>query len=142
MSFGKKKLASTLRQQGYKLTPQRRALLKVIAISREHLTPAAIYERVRQEHPGIGLVTIYRTLEILTKLELICEVHIGGRCRSYLMRRPSAHHHHLVCADCGAVVDVADCDLAELEQKLSQDTGFEIESHLLEFLGHCSDCKK
>ena len=142
MSFGKKKLASTLRQQGYKLTPQRRAVLKVIAISREHLTPAAIYERVRQEHPSIGLVTIYRTLEILTKLGLICEVHIGGRCRSYLMRRPSAHHHHLVCAECGAVVDFADCNLAELEQRLSQDTGFEIESHLLEFLGRCLDCKK
>ena len=142
MSFGKKKLASTLKQQGYKLTPQRRAVLKVIARSHEHLTPAAIGEKVRQEHPSIGLVTIYRTLEILTKLDFICEVHIGGRCRSYLMRRPSAHHHHLVCAECGAVVDFADCDLAELEQRLSQDTGFEIESHLLEFLGRCSDCKK
>jgi len=142
MSFGKKRLASTLRQQGYKLTPQRRAVLKVIARSHEHLTPAAICEKVRQERPSIGLVTIYRTLEILTKLELICEVHIGGRCRSYLMRRPSAHHHHLVCAECGAVVDFADCNLGELEQRLSQETGFEIESHLLEFLGRCSDCKK
>ena len=142
MRFIERKIVSILRQRGYKLTPQRRAVLNVIALTREHLTPAAIYERVHQEHPGIGLVTIYRTLEILAELGLICEVHIGGNCRSYLMRRPLEHHHHLICSDCGAVVDFADCDLGELEQRLSQETGFKIEDHLLEFLGRCQNCRK
>lgn len=142
MKFIKREIASVLRQQGYKLTPQRRAVLNVVARTREHLTPAVIHERVCQKHPGIGLVTIYRTLEILTELGLVCEVHIGGNCRSYLMRRPLGHHHHLICSDCGTVVDFADCDLNELEQKLSQETGFEIDGHLLEFLGRCQDCRK
>ena len=142
MRFDEKKIASILRQHGYKLTPQRRVVLSVIALSREHLTPATIYERVCQEHPDVGLVTVYRTIEILTKLGLICEVHIGGNCRSYLMKRPSGHHHHLVCADCGAVIDFTDCDLSELEQRLCQETGFKIESHLLEFMGQCQDCRK
>ncbi len=137
-----KRTISVLRQRGYKLTLQRRAVLNVITLSREHLTPASIYERVHQEHPGIGLVTIYRTLEILTELGLICEVHAGGNCRSYLMRRPSEHHHHLICSDCGAVVDFVDCELGELEQRLSQETDFEIKSHLLEFLGRCQTCRK
>ena len=141
MRFTEKKLAIALRQRGYKLTSQRHAVLSVIALSNEHLTPAAIYQRVHQEHPNIGLVTIYRTLEILTKLGLICEVHAGGNCRSYLMRRPAEHHHHLICSDCGTVIDFTDCDLGELEQRLSQETGFKINGHLLEFLGQCQNCR-
>jgi hypothetical protein len=75
------------------------------------------------------LVTVYRTLDILSELGLICEVHSGGNCRSYLMRRPQEHHHHLICADCGTVADFTDCDLSELEQRLSLETGFEIKGH-------------
>ena len=136
------KIEAILRQSGYKITRQRRAVLNVIATSRDHLTPAAIYEKVCREHPGIGLVTVYRTLAILAELGLICEVHVGGNCRSYLMRRPSEHHHHLICSDCGAVVDFTDCDLGGMEKRLSRETGFEIEGHLLEFLGHCQGCQK
>ena len=134
-------MASALRRQGYKLTRQRRAVLQAIALTREHLTPAAIYERVHKEHPGIGLVTIYRTLDILSELGLVCEIHAGGNCRSYLMRRPSEHHHHLICSDCGSVVDFTNCNLGELKQRLIEDTGFEIDSHLLEFLGRCRNCR-
>jgi len=142
MGLTARKITSILRQRGYRLTPQRRAVLKIIALSHDHLTPAAIYGKVCREHPGIGLVTVYRTLEILAKLGLICEVHAGGSCRSYLMRRPSGHHHHLICSECGRVVDFADCDLSEVEQRLSQETGFKMEGHLLEFLGCCPDCQK
>lgn len=142
MRPNKNKITSILKQQGYKLTPQRRKILDVVAHSQEHLTPAAIYEKVRQEYPSIGLVTIYRTLDLLAQLGLICEVHAGGNCRSYLVRRPSEHHHHLLCSDCGKVVDFTDCNLGELEQRLSQETGFEIESHLFEFLGRCQSCRR
>ena len=142
MRLTNKTIATILRQHGYKLTPQRRAVLSVIAPSREHLTPAAIYERVHKEHPDVGLVTIYRTLDILTKLRLICEVHAGDSCRSYLMRRPSEHHHHLICSECGTVIDFTNCDLNELEQKLAQATGFQIKGHLLEFLGQCQNCRR
>lgn len=140
--ISEKKIATILRQHGYKLTPQRRGVIRIITSTEDHLTPAAMYEKVHQEHPKIGLVTIYRTLEILTELGLICEVHVGGSCRSYLMRRPSGHHHHLVCSDCGKVIDFADCALSELEQRLRRETGFKMESHLLEFLGCCPACQE
>ena len=136
------RIAGILRQHGYKVTPQRRAVLHTIADSHNHLTPTAIYDRVRQGHPSIGLVTIYRTLDILAELGLICRVHIESGCRSYLMRRPSEHHHHLVCSGCGQVVDFTDCALSKLEQRLSQETGFEMEGHLLEFTGLCQACQK
>ena len=136
------KIASIMKQRGYKITPQRRAVLNVIALSHDHLTPAAIYEKVHREQSSIGLVTVYRTLDMLAELGLICEVHSGGNCRSYLIRRPTGHHHHLICSDCGAVVDFTDCDLGELEQRLSRETSFEIDGHLLEFTGRCQGCQK
>ena len=136
------KINSILRQHGYRLTPQRRAVVKTIARSHNHLTPAAIYQKVKREYPAIGLVTVYRNLEILAGLGLICEVHVGGSCRSYLMRKPLGHHHHLVCSECGRVIDFADCDLSKLEQRLSRETDFNIEGHLLEFIGCCPDCQK
>jgi Fur family ferric uptake transcriptional regulator len=140
MVYTEKRIESALRKRGYKITPQRRTIISAILDTDEHLTPAAIHERVRKERDDIGLVTIYRTLEILTELGFICETHAGGSCRSYLMRRPAEHHHHLICADCGRVIDFIDCSLGELERRLSKENGFKINSHLLEFLGQCREC--
>ena len=142
MVYTGKRIEHALRQNGYKITPQRRTIINVVVSSQEHLTPAAIYMKVSRENPEIGLVTIYRTLEILAGLGLICEMHIGGNCRSYLMRRPSEHHHHLICSDCGTVIDFTECDLGGLERQLSKDTRFRIDGHLLEFMGQCYKCRK
>lgn len=142
MGFTNKKLLSVLKKHGYKLTPQRRAVLKVLSSSQEHLTPTDIYEKVRSEHSGIGLVTIYRLLQILTELGFICEVRANGNSRRYLIRRQPEHHHHLICSGCGVVVDFTDCDLSGLGKRLSRETGFEIETHLLEFVGRCRSCQK
>ena len=135
-------ILSSIRQRGYRITPQRRAVLRAIASSQGHLTPAELHQLARQERPDIGLVTVYRTLEMLAEAGLICEMHSGGSCRSYLLRRPAEHHHHLICSVCGQVVDFTDCDLSDLEHRLCQDTGFEMEGHLLEFLGRCPQCQK
>ena len=141
MRLTERKIVANLRQHGYKLTPQRRAVIRIIASTQDHLTPTAICERVHEDHPGIGLVTIYRTLDILTKLELICELHAGGSCRSFTVSA-QGHHHHLICSNCGEVIDFAGYDLTQLEQRLSQETGFEIKGHLLEFIGLCQNCQK
>ena len=140
MRLTSRKIIAVLRQHGYKLTPQRRQVIEEIA-SQDHLTPAAIYEKVRQRDHNIGLVTIYRTLKILSELGLICELHAGGSCHSYTIGS-SGHHHHLVCSNCGTVVDFTGYDLGELERRLSKETGFEVEDHLLEFVGVCQDCQK
>ena len=130
-----------LREQGYKLTPQRHIVLKVMASSHDHLTPEAIYKKSRLEDTGIGRVTVYRTLDLLSKLNLVCRVHTEGKCQSYMMRRATEHHHHLVCSRCGRVVDFAGCALEDLEKRLSQETRFDISGHLLEFYGLCPNCR-
>ena len=141
MRLTERKIAATLRQHGYKLTPQRRVVIQTIVSSQDHLTPSAMYKKVHQEHPNIGLVTIYRTLGILAKLGLICELHAGGSCRSYAISA-RGHHHHLICSNCGAVVDFTGYDLSRLEQRLFRETGFEVADHLLEFIGLCQACQK
>ena len=141
MRFTERKVVAALKQYGYKLTPQRQAVIQVIASSQGHLTPATTYKKVRQDHPNIGLVTVYRTLEILAELELICELHTGGICRSYTISTPQ-HHHHLICSNCGTVIDFTSHDLSELEQSVSKKSGFRIDGHLLEFVGLCKICQK
>ena len=141
MEFTDKKILSALKEHHYKLTPQRRAALKAFSSSQEQLTPADIYEKVQPKYPGIGLVTIYRLLQILTELGFICEVHSDDNRRRYLIRRQVVHHHHLICTGCGAVVDFTGCGLNKLEERLSRETGFEMEGHLLEFYGRCQHCQ-
>ena len=141
MRLTARKVVAALRRHGYRITPQRRAVIQAITSSQDHLTPASIYKKARQDHPNIGLVTIYRTLEILAKLELICELHAGGICHSYTISTPQ-HHHHLICSNCGIVIDFTSHALSELERKLSRQRGFKMESHLLEFLGLCPACQE
>lgn len=141
MKLTANKIAGIIREHGYKLTPQRHAVLRVIASTHGHLTPEAIFEKVHQENPDIGLVTIYRTLSLLSELNLVCHVHAADGCRSYMMRRPTEHHHHLICSRCGRVVDFTSCSLQEIERRLAKETGFGIEGHLLEFYGLCPSCR-
>ena len=141
MRLTERKVATALRQHGYKLTPQRRLVIRAIAGSQDHLTPANIYEKVREERPNIGLATVYRTLEILSQMELICELHAGGICHSYTISIPQ-HHHHLICSNCGKVVDFTGHNLNALEKRLSKESGFRIDGHLLEFIGLCQACQE
>ncbi len=141
MRLTQRKIVATLRQHGYKLTPQRRVVIQAITSNQKHLTPTAIYAKVHQDQLHIGLVTIYRTLEILARLKLICELHAGDNCRSYTISAPG-HHHHLICSNCGKVVDFPGCALEEAQQSLSRQTGFRIDEHLLEFMGLCQACQK
>ncbi len=142
MKLTANRIAGILREHGYKLTPQRHILLKVIAAHHDHLSPDEIFEIARQEDPGIGKVTVYRTLELLNKLDLLCRVHAPDGCRGYMMRRPTEHHHHLVCSACGNAVDFTECDLNGLEKDLEAKTGFTIEGHLLELYGRCRNCRE
>lgn len=141
MRLTERKIAVTLREHGYKLTRQRRIVIWAIASSQDHLTPLAVYEKVHQDYPNIGFVTIYRTLEVLTKLKLICELHAGGSCRSYTISSPG-HHHHLICSKCGTVIGFTDCQLGNVARRLSNQTRFRIDDHLLEFIGLCQACQK
>ncbi len=115
-------------------------MVHAIASSPDHLTPAEIYDKVALTDPSIGLVTIYRTLEVLAEQGLVCELHAGGACPSYVLGSPQTHHH-LICSICGKVVDFADNTLQQLEKRLSLESGFAIDRSLLEMVGRCQKCQ-
>ena len=140
MELTARRIAGLLRQQGYRLTPQRKAVIEIMEKYNGHLTIGEIYERVLAEFPGIGLVTVYRVVNLLADLGLVCRLNIGSDSQCYLLRRPAGHHHHLVCSRCGRSVDFSNCNLDELENRLARETGFEIEEHILEIHGRCPDC--
>jgi len=131
-----------LRRKGYKLTPQRRAIIHAIRVAREHFSPLQIHKEVSSINPEIGLVTIYRTLKVLRELGLVCEVFSKGKNRTYIVSGSSHHHHHLVCSGCGAVIDFKECNLTNLESTLAERTGFRIDEHRLDFYGKCRECNE
>ena len=130
-----------LHQAGHKVTPQRMAIIKIVLNSPEHLTPTAIYEKVHKIDAKIGEVTVYRTLNILSELGLVCLLHTGDNSHSYVAS-PTEHHGHIICSDCGRVVNFTNCNLKELEERLSSETGFAIKEHHLDFFGRCQECIK
>ena len=79
---------------------------------------------------------------MLAALDLVCEISVDGHQRTYLLRGPSEHHHHLVCSYCGRVVDFTTNDVERLQARLALETGFSIEDHIVEFVGRCAQCQR
>lgn len=132
-------IVAQLHDHGHKVTSQRMEIIKTVLESAELLTPSALYEKVKRADPGVGEVTVYRTLNILEELGLVCVVHTVDNTHSYI-GCPSEHHDHLICSDCGKVVNFSHCNLGTLEKRLVTETGFNIDDHRLDFYGRCGEC--
>lgn len=128
-----------LRAAGYKITPPRLAVLQVIEQDGEHLNPTEILARAQAIHPSVGRATVYRTLELLTQLNIVRPIYVGEGGPTYI--RAEGGHHHLVCSDCGKIVDFDQCVAEQMVDELTERFGFVIKSHLLEFYGLCGDCR-
>ena len=132
-------LLQQLRTAGYKVTPARQAVLRVIAQEGEHLDPTEILRRAQQIYPTIGRATVYRTLELLTQLNIVRPIYLGEHGPTYI--RAEGGHHHLVCSNCGIVIDFDQCVADQMVAELAERFGFQVQSHLLEFYGHCASCQ-
>ena len=138
-------LKEDLKKKGYKLTPQRRAIVDTIVDSKgKHLTAEEIYEEVKKRCPEIGLATVYRTILLLEEIGIVSRLHLNDGCSRYeLVHSDERHrHHHLICNNCNAVIEVEDDLLEELECKIEKDYNFLIQDHSVKFYGLCSECQK
>ena len=124
---------------GYKLTPPRLAVLTVLDETDEHLSRAQILERVQVVQPAIGRATVYRTLDLLIRLGVVRPIYLGEQ--NVCFTRADRGHHHLICSDCGQVVEFDECAVDELQKSLARRLNFEIRGHLLEFYGLCQQCQ-
>lgn len=128
-----------LRQQGYRITPQRLAVLQILRQADDHLTAVEVFQRARQTMPGITEATVYRSLNFLVSHGLALAAHLGGNQLAYEFA--DRHHHHLICRQCGQSIEIDHHMLDELYQKLEQTTGFAIDSLHMTFFGLCPDCR-
>ena len=130
--------------QKFKLTPQRLATVQVLLKhEEEHLSAEDIYGLVKQIYPNIGLATVYRTLELLSDIDVVDKVSFGDGVSRYDLRTEGeAHfHHHLVCLACGEVEEVTEDLLSEIERHVEQEYQFHIKDHNLTFHGICLSCQ-
>ena len=119
-----------IRGRGYKATPQRLAVLGALA-AEQHQSLGEIRARC----PEVGLVTIYRTLDLLSELGAVRRLDLGDGPRYELAED---HHHHLICESCGGVSEFERCPL---DLRRLRGVDFEISSHTLEIYGRCADCR-
>jgi len=132
-----------LAAKDYKYTPQREIILQVIAEHPEgHLSADEIYSLVRQQAPDLGMATVYRTLDLLERLKIIHRMNFGdGKSRYELCQADTHHHHHLVCLNCGEIIEVKKDLLAQLEETVGRENDFTVVDHDLQLFGYCAKCR-
>ena len=132
-------LIERLQTAGYRNTPARRAVLEALIDGPSHMTAPDVVEAVDDSSPSVGRASIYRTLELLTKLGVVQSSTLGGTETTYMLS-PSGHHHHAICLECRTTIEIDECVVDEMEGLLHERTGFEIRGHLLEIYGLCPRC--
>ncbi|MFP4344578.1 MAG: Fur family transcriptional regulator [Anaerolineales bacterium] len=126
---------------GYRITEPRRVVVEVLDAALRPLSPQEIYERGQVLHPRLGLVTVYRTLELFEPLGLVRRVHREDGCHGYLLSKPG-HRHVLMCERCGRAVEFAGADdLKALIARVEARTGYAVAEHLLQLFGLCPGCR-
>ena len=133
-------LIDRLRERGYRITPQRRAVIEVLLNSDDHPSVTVIYERVRDRFPMTRLSTVYKTISLLRDVGEIHELGFSDNTNRYDAgwTRP---HAHIICTRCSQVRDL-DIEMGgRLRTEIAQDTGYDIEWERHDFFGICPDCK-
>jgi Fur family transcriptional regulator, ferric uptake regulator len=132
--------SKTLKQKGYKLTPQRRVILDIIHETPSHLTADDIYSRVQQRISGVNKSTVYRTLELLEELDCVVRSEMGERFIYH--HADEGHHHHLICRGCGRTIEMSEASLEPMRRKLLDELDFQVDIKHLVLHGLCADCRR
>ena len=129
-----------LDEAGYRLTEARRSIAGLIAARNGHFTAADLVADARAGRLGIGRATIFRTLDVLADLHAVERLDLPTGEHAYVACE-RAHHHHVVCSNCGASRDIDDAGWRAVVRDIERRTGYRIDDHRLELFGVCPDCK-
>jgi Fur family peroxide stress response transcriptional regulator len=134
-------MLSKLKDNDFRITPQRLAVLKVLAASKDHPTVERIYETVKTEFPTTSIATIYKTVNLLKQLNEVLELGFADGSNRYDGNKPDPHPH-VICVQCKKVIDPNLLTLKDMTAEIADETGFKILTHRLDFFGICDDCMK
>ena len=133
-------LINRFRERGLRLTPQRVALLRLLAEGRGHPSARRLYEQLSQQFPTTSPATVYKTLALLKEMGEVLELGFSDDDNRYDGSRPTPHPH-LICMCCRAIMDPKVSLLQNLEAEMARESGYQILSQRLDFYGICPDCQ-
>jgi Fur family peroxide stress response transcriptional regulator len=133
-------MLETLKMRHFRITPQRIAVLRILALSDGHPSVEQIYEAVKKDFPTTSLATVYKTVTLLKELNEVLELGFPEGSNRYDGNKPFPHPH-LICTKCKRIIDPDLESLEGLTRELRKETGFSITSHRLDFFGICPDCQ-
>jgi Fur family ferric uptake transcriptional regulator len=135
------RLNTYMARKGLRSTAQRRLVTDVFFRSSAHLSIEELLSQVRRKDPKVGYATVYRTLKLLKESGLAYERHFEDGVSRYEVAHVDEHHDHLICLECGLIVEFEDERIEELQDELARQHGFELERHKHELYGICRKCR-
>ncbi len=136
-----KQMIEKLKKNEFRITPQRYAVLKILARSENHPSAERIYEQLKADYPTMSPATVYKTINLLKKNHEVLELEFSEMSNRYDGNKPYPHPH-MICTKCGTIMDPPMLDIEKLKITMMEETGFSISSHRLDFYGLCPDCQK
>ncbi len=136
------KFKALLKTNGLKYTAQREAILKTLFDNPDHFTPENLYLLVKQTYPelNIGITTVYRTLNLLEESSIVTSISFGAQGKKFeLSNKP--HHDHLICEECGDIVEFEDDKIERLQEEIAKRYSFKLTDHLMQLYGICKKCQ-
>ncbi len=136
-----RQMTARLKERGHRLTPQRLAILRILAESRGHPSVEDIHKALLKDFPTTSLATVYKTITRLKDENEVLELEFSDLANRYDGNTPTPHPH-AICTRCGAICDPDTPPLEELAKLVADRTGFRITSHRLDFYGLCPKCQE
>ena len=131
-----------IQKAGLRRTAQRELILDIFLRTEEHLTSEDLYWLVHREDPTVGHTTVYRTLKLLTEAGLAREVRFGDNKTYYEHHFNHEHHDHMICTECGRVIEFFSPDIETMQDEVADKFGFRLSHHSLRMWGVCPECQK
>ncbi|MCA0989399.1 MULTISPECIES: peroxide-responsive transcriptional repressor PerR [Bacillales] len=129
-----------MKSSGVRITPQRHAILEHLIQSMAHPTADEIYKSLEGKFPNMSVATVYNNLRVFKEIGLVKELTYGDSSSRFDC--VTTDHYHIICDDCGKIVDFHYPGLDEVETLAEQVTGFQVGDHRMEIYGSCPDCQK
>ncbi len=132
-----------LRENLLKFTKQREIILQTLYNFPEHFSPEELHVLIKKNHPkiNIGIATIYRTLNLLENSTLVTSLSFGKAGKKYeLANKP--HHDHLICKNCGKIIEFEDRKIEKRQENIASQNGFKLTGHVMQLYGICTNCQK
>ncbi|MEK0336035.1 MAG: Fur family transcriptional regulator [Nitrosopumilus sp.] len=131
-------VVSSLREEGFRITPQRVAIVDYLLKTEDHPSAERIHKIIQKKYPMVSLSTVYKTLDLLKEKRLVNEIEVDGEARF------DAHtndHINLVCMNCGKIDDIDENSLKEIQVRAARKSKYLIVKGSFELFGYCSNCK-